>query len=208
MAPPPGTALGASTGVGRAPADRSVRTIAPIGALTTLRSVGSFGPATFAAPTTDAVVGLLLGHRGHREVILGRDPATAALALLDSRELRDVGEHVGDLDEVAAGVAPEAHDLDTDAELLDGADGGREVAVARDHDRDVDVLGHAHHVHHELDVQVRLDAPVTVLADVLAHDLVAAAAKEGMELALVLVLGIQPGVGIRPDEDRVRRSMP
>ena len=68
--------------------------------------------------------------------------------------------------------------------------------------------GHAHHVHHELDVQVRLDAPVTVLADVLAHDLVAAAAQEGVELALVLVLGIQPGVGVRADEDRVRLSMP
>ena len=77
---------------------------------------------------------------------------------------------------------------------------GREVSVAGDDDGDVDVLRHAHHVDDQLDVQVRLDAAVAVLADVLADHLVAGPRKEGMELALVLVLRVQPGVCVRADE--------
>ena len=71
------------------------------------------------------------------------------------------------------GVAAEADDLAADAHLLDGADGRGEVAVARHDDGDVEVSRGLHHVDDELDVEVGLDLAVAVLADVLAHDLVA-----------------------------------
>ena len=77
---------------------------------------------------------------------------------------------------------------------------GREVAVAGDHDRDVEVPGGLHHVDDELDVEVGLDLAVAVLADVLADDLVAVAAQEVMEVPLVLVVRVQPGIGIRAHE--------
>ncbi len=87
-----------------------------------------------------------------------------------------------------------------DAHLLDGPDGRREVAVAGHDDRDVEVPGGLHHVDDELDVEVRLDLAVAVLADVLADDLVVAAAQEVVEVALVLVVGIEAGVGVRAHE--------
>ena len=77
---------------------------------------------------------------------------------------------------------------------------GREVAVARDHHRDVQVAGGLHEVHHELDVEVGLDLPITVLADVLAHDLVVVARQELVELALVLVLRVEPRIGVGAHE--------
>ena len=121
-------------------------------------------------------------------------------ALLDPGELDDVGEQVGDLDEVRAGVAAEADDLDADALLLDRADGRREVAVAGDDDRDVQVPGRLHHVDDELDVEVGLDLAVAVLADVLADDLVVAAAQEVVEVALVLVVRVEPRIGVGAHE--------
>ena len=160
----------------------------------------ALGSLIRAAPTARRDPNLLLGHRGHRQVAFGGDAAAAAGALLDARHCGDVGEHVGDLDEVRAGVAAEADDLDADALLLDGADGRREVAVTGDDHGDVELLRHAHHVDDELDVEVGLDAAVAVLADVLADDLVAAARQEGMELALVLVLGVEAGVGVGAHE--------
>ena len=98
------------------------------------------------------------------------------------------------------GVAAEADDLDADAHLLDGADGRGEVAVAGHDDGDVEVPGRLHHVDDELDVEVRLDLAVAVLADVLADDLVAVAAQEVVELALVLVLRVQPRVRVGAHE--------
>ncbi len=174
---------------------------APLAALATITALAS---AAITAATSGTRVGLLVGHLGHGQVVLGGDPAATPLAPLDTRQLGDVREHVGHVDEVGAGIAPEAHHLDTHAQLLDGADGGREVTVAGDHDRDVDVLRHAHQVDHELDVQVRLDPSVAVLADVLAHDLVAGATQEGVELPLVLVLGIETRVGIGAHEVAAR----
>src|SRR4029077_11780274 len=150
--------------------------------------------ATTAAATTTGTgpLGLLVRDFGHRQVCVVVRPAPArARSLLDAGELRDVGEQVGDLDQVGAGVAPEADDLAADAHLLDGADGGREVAVTGHDDRDVEVPGGLHHVHDELDIEVRLDLAVAVLADVLADDLVAVATQEVVEVALVLVIGIQ-----------------
>ena len=87
-----------------------------------------------------------------------------------------------------------------DAHLLDRADGRREVAVAGNHDRDIEVPGRLHHVDDQLDVEVGLDLPVAVLADVLADDLVAVPREEGMEVALVLVVRVEPGIGVCPDE--------
>ena len=87
-----------------------------------------------------------------------------------------------------------------DAHLLDGADGRREVAVARHDDRDVQVAGRLHQVDDELDVEVRLDLAVAVLADVLADDLVVVPRQERVELALVLVVRVQPGVGVGAHE--------
>ncbi len=60
--------------------------------------------------------------------------------------------------------------------------------------------GHPHHVDDQLDVEVRLDAAIAVLADVLADHLVPGAGKEGVELALVLVLRVEAGVGVRANE--------
>ena len=50
------------------------------------------------------------------------------------------------------------------------------------------------------DVEVRLDLAVAVLADVLADHLVLVAGEELVEVALVLVVRVEPGVGIRADE--------
>ena len=90
---------------------------------------------------------------GHREVriVVGDTPAGAG-ALLDARELGDVGEDVGHFDQVRRGVPAEADDLDPDAHLLDGPDGRREVAVAGHDDGDVQVASGLHHVDDELDV--------------------------------------------------------
>ena len=77
---------------------------------------------------------------------------------------------------------------------------GREVAVAGHDDRDVEVAGGLHQVDDQLDVEVRLDLAVAVLADVLADDLVVVPREEGVEVALVLVVGVEPRVGIRTDE--------
>ena len=170
-------------------------------AATTLVAPIATGPA---AATADPVVGLLLGHGGHGQVVLRGDPAAAAGALLDARDLGDLVEVVADLLEVRAGVAAEADDLDADAHLLHGPDGRREVAVAGHDDRDVDVLRQAHQIDHEFDVQVRLDAAVAVLPDVLADDLVAAALEEVMEVALVVVLRIQAGVRVGAHEVAAR----
>jgi len=90
------------------------------------------------------------------------------------------------------GVAPEADHLDPDPHLLDGPDGGGEVAVAGDDDRDVEVSGRLHHVDDELDVEVGLDLAVAVLANVLADDLEAVPVEERVEVALVLVLRSRP----------------
>ncbi len=159
------------------------------------------------AAAARCALALLVGHRGHGQVVLRRDAAAAARRfLLHARDLGDVGEDVGHVHQVGAGVAPEADDLDADAHLLDGADGRGEVAVARDDDRDVEVPGGLHEVDHELDVQVGLDLPVTVLADVLAHDLVVVPGQELMELALVVVVRVQPGVGVGAHEIAPRRG--
>ena len=91
---------------------------------------------------------------------------------------------------------PEADHLAAHALVLEGTDGGGEVAVARDDDGDVHPLGEAEQVHHQLDVQVGLDAAIAELADVLVNDLVAVLAQEVDELALVLVLGIQSRIGV------------
>ena len=129
------------------------------------------------AATAPGPLGQLVGDLGHRQVlaVVGDPPAAARGALLDLGDLDDVGEDVGDVDEVRRGVAAEADDLDPDAHLLDGPDGRGEVAVAGDDDRDIQVPGGLHHVDDELDVEVRLDLAVAVLADVLAHHLVAVA---------------------------------
>ena len=105
-------------------------------------------------------------------------------------------------------VAAEADDLDADAHLLDGPDGRGEVAVARHDDRDVEVPGGLHHVDDELDVEVGLDLAVAVLADVLADDLVVVPRQEGMEVALVLVVGVEARVRIGADEVPARRWPP
>ncbi len=167
--------------------------------------LGLARPATATAATAAALagaLGLLVGDLGHRQVLVvaGDPPARARRGLVDACELRDVGEQVRDLDQVAGGVAAEAHDLDPDAHLLDGPDRGGEVAVTRDHDRDVEVAGGLHQVDDELDVEVRLDLAVAVLADVLADDLVVVPRQEGVEVALVLVVGVEPRVCVRADE--------
>ena len=71
------------------------------------------GPA--ATATGAGALGLLVGDLGHRQVVLvlGDPAAGARRALLDLGDLGDVGEQVGDLDEVGAGVAAEADDLDS-----------------------------------------------------------------------------------------------
>ena len=169
--------------------------------LGSLLALGGATASAAAAAAPRCALGLLVGHLGHRQVVLGRHAAAAPRrALLDLRDLGDVDERVGDLDEVGAGVAAEADDLDADAHLLHGPDGRREVAVTGDDDGDVQVLGGAHHVHDQLDVEVGLDLPVAVLADVLADDLVAAAGQEGVELALVLVVRVEARVGVRAHE--------
>src|SRR3972149_6628467 len=164
------------------------------------------GGAPAAAAPARSALGFLVAHFGHGQVALGGHASAAARGiLLHLRDLGDVDEGVGDVDEVGAGVAAEADDLDPHAHLLHGPDGRREVPVAGDDDRDVEVLRGAHHVHDELDVEVRLDLAVAVLADVLADDLVAAACKEAVELALVLVLGVEPRVGVGAGEGPPRR---
>src|SRR6185312_15724279 len=69
--------------------------------------------APAATATGSGALGLLVGHLGHRHVlvVVGDPPAGARRALLDLGDLGDVGEEVGDLDEIGAGVAPEADDL-------------------------------------------------------------------------------------------------
>ena len=67
-------------------------------------------------------------------------------------------------------------------------------------DGDVEVAGGLHQVDDELDVEVRLDLAVAVLADVLADDLVLVPREELVEVALVLVVRVEPGIGIRADE--------
>ena len=165
--------------------------------------LGIAAAATPARPTTSdpGPLGLLVGDLGHREIgIIVGDPATGACPLLDAGQLDDVRELVGDLDQVGAGVAAEADDLDADALLLDRADGRREVTVAGDDDRDVEVSGRLHHVDDQLDVEVRLDLAVAVLADVLADDLVVAPAQEVVEVALVLVVWVEARVGVGTHE--------
>ena len=154
-----------------------------------------------AAPATRRALCLLLGYFGHRQIAFGGNaPATAGRALLDARHLGDIGELVGSVDQVGRRVAAEADDLDAHAHFLDGADGGREVAIARHDDGDVEVARGLHEVDHELDVKVGLDPAIAVLADVLADDLVAAPRQEGVKLALVVVLGVQPGVCVGAHE--------
>src|SRR4029453_11417709 len=148
-------------------------------------------PAAAATARGAGALGLLVGDLRHREVLLavaGDTSAGAGRALLDAGELGDVGEEVGDLDQVRRRVAAEADDLDPDAHLLDGADRRREVAVPRHDDRDVEVAGGLHEVDDELDVEVGLDLAVAVLADVLADDLVVVPRQEGAEVALVFVI--------------------
>ena len=159
-----------------------------------------FADGAAAAATARCAFCFLLGNLRHRQVAFSGDAAAAPAALVDPGDLGDVGEQVGDVDQVRAGVAAEADDLDADAHLLDGADGAGEVTVARHDDRDVEVARRLHHVDDELDVEVRLDAAVAVLADVLADDLVAVPRQEGVELALVVVLRVQPGVCVGADE--------
>ena len=153
-------------------------------------------PATTrAAATADAgAFGLLVGDLGHRQVlvVVGDPPAGARRALLDLGDLGDVGEQVGDLDQVRAGVAPEADHLAADAHLLDRPDRRREVAVARHDDRHVEVAGRLHQVDHELDVEVGLDLAVAVLADVLADDLVVVAARKEWKLRWFSLSGSSP----------------
>ena len=186
MAPPPaparpGTRRGDSLRIG--------------GATATAASAAS------RAATHAGAFGLLVGDLRHRQVgIVVGDAAAGPAALLDAGELGDVAELVRDLDEVRAGVAAEADDLDADAHLLDGADGRREVAVAGHDDRDIEVPSRLHHVDDELDVEVGLDLAVAVFADVLADDLVPVAAKEVVEVPLILVVGVEPRVGICANE--------
>ena len=118
------------------------------------------------------------------------------LAAADAGDLHDVDELVGDRDEVRRRVRPEADHLAADALVLEGADGGSEVPVAGDDHGDVHPIGEAEQVDHQLDVQVGLDAAVAELADVLVNDLVAVLAQEVDELALVLVLRVEPGIGV------------
>ena len=148
----------------------------------------------------------LVWHLGHGEVAVRGDTAAAAGALLDLGHGGDVDEHVSNVHEVAAGVAAEADDLHARAHLLHGGDRRCEVTIAGNDDGDVQLVAHPHQVHDELDVKVGLDAAIAVLADVLAHDLVAAAGKEGMELALVLVLRVEAGVGVGAYEVATRRG--
>ena len=159
-------------------------------------------PAAPSTPTADAgPFGQLVRHFGHRQIRVAiGDPPARPRALLDPSQLDDVGEQVGHLDEVGAGVAAEADDLDPDALLLDGADGRREVAVAGHHDSDVEVAGRLHHVDDQLDIEVRLDLAVAVLADVLADDLVVAPSQEVVEIALVLVVRVEARVRIGAHE--------
>ena len=176
--------------------------VGPKTATSTARRGDRLGLAASATPATAATsdagpLGLLVGDLGHRQIrIVVGDPPTGACPLLDAGQLDDVGELVGDLDEVGAGIAAEADDLDADTLLLDGADGRREVAVARHHDGDVEVASGLHHVDDQLDVEVRLDLAVAVLADVLADDLVVAPAQEVVEVALVLVVRVEPRVRV------------
>ena len=168
----------------------------------------SGGPASAAsaASSAAATLGLLVRDFGHGKVfVVAGDPATGARGVvIDSGHLGNVVEGVGNLDQVGAGVAPEADHFDADAHFLDRTNGRRKVAVATHDDRDVQVPSGLHHVDDKFDVEVCLDLAVAVLANVLADDLVAVTGKERMEVALILVVGIEAGVGICPDEVSAR----
>ncbi|MFN8629324.1 MAG: hypothetical protein U0838_03100 [Chloroflexota bacterium] len=188
-----GRLLGVPRSRGRAPAARRGRN---------LLALAASAAAPTPAATSAGALGLLLGHLGHREVLIvvRHAAARAGGPLVDLGDLGDVGELVRDVDQVRGRVAAERDHLDPHAHLLDGADGRGEVAVARHDDRDVEVSRGLHHVDDEFDVEVGLDLAVAVLPDVLAHHLVVVAGEELVEVALVLVLGVEAGIGIRADE--------
>ena len=103
-------------------------------------------PAATATAARRALC-LLLRHFGHRQIAFGgHTPAAAARVPVDTRDLGDIDELVGDLDQVRAGVAAEADHLDAHTLLLHGADGRREVAIARHDDGDVQVARGAHEI--------------------------------------------------------------
>ena len=81
-----------------------------------------------------------------------------------------------------------------------------EVAVARDDDCDVKLWRKAHKVDYEFNVEVRLEATVTVLANILADNLVVVAREEVVKGFLVLVVWIKTGVGVGANKIAVRRE--
>ena len=161
------------------------------------------GPPRPPRPSRGAL-GLLFGHLGHGEVALGSDATAAARgALVDAGDLGDVDEQVRDFDQVRAGVAAEADDLDADA--LSAARRGWPARSRRRRTRRRRCRGcWAVRIMSTTSSMSRfaLTLPVAVLANVLADDLVAAAAKEGVELALVLVVGVQARCRRRPGRSR------
>jgi hypothetical protein len=162
---------------------------------------GSTSASSATAPAA-ATLGQLVRDLRHREifVVTGDSASGARGVVVHAGHLCDVVEGVCHLDQIRAGVAPEADYFDADSHFLDRTDGWRKVPIATDDDRDVQVSGRLHHVDDKLDVEVRLDLAVAVLANVLAHDFVAVTGKEGMEVALILVVGIQTCVCIGPHE--------
>ena len=81
-----------------------------------------------------------------------------------------------------------------------------EVAVARNDDCDVELWRKAHKVDDEFDVEVRLEATVAVLANILADNLVVVAREEVVEGLLVLVVWIKTGVGVGANKIAVCRK--
>jgi hypothetical protein len=70
------------------------------------------------------------------------------------------------------------------------------VSVSRDHNGNVKLWRKAHKVNHEFNVEVRLEATVAILANILADNLIVVSVKEVMERLLILVIRIKSGVRV------------
>ena len=68
------------------------------------------------------------------------------------------------------------------------------------------VLGALNEINDELDVEIRLEATVAILANILADNLVVVAREEVVEGLLVLVVWIKTGVGVGANEIAVCRK--
>ena len=159
--------------------------------------------ATTATTAATGALGLLLGDLGHRQVLLVVRRRGGPNAWSSCRRVAiwvmSVNRSATSIrsDDVLPRKLMTSHrtPISWTARMARG-----EVAVARHDDGDVEVARGLHQVDDELDVEVRLDLAVAVLADVLADDLVLVAREELVEVALVLVVRVEPGIGIRADE--------